>query len=546
MKQPSAEDKAFMRNETLLSMLDYRYWAPRYCNPPEAPIWMADLSFRPIGEVRPGDEVVGWENRATEETVLAPWRIKNGQKGVRRLPRKQHLSISRVIATARRKSPIVKVTMSSGRIIRCTPDHLWSSGSTDRGRLPWIRAKRGKLLRRFVTPTEPLPQDLQYKKHRLVERILGWCDAQLDEVVDVSEDGEGEVVSMQTSSGNYVAWGYASKNCMIGYDGCEGGGVGKLRFWDSQIVLLDVISKMEEDAYDALLRGEATDGIRLVDHKARQLGATMLSRSIIMHRLTLWKDQRAMTASVDEAKILEPYDRDKFIYDKLPFFLKPSLNPTDGGFDVKAQHIRFEGLNSRVLYQHSKQKSGMGAGLHFDLGHLTECSAWDYAHHDIELNFLPALSRYWQTFCILESTALGRGNWWHKFTERVRKGRVAGWKYVFVPWYAESKKYRRQPPIGWAPAQVSTEHASLVYDTSSEFLGKIITLSREQLYWYETERQSYLDSGTLNHFLTSYAATPEQSFQHSSRSAFSTELLEKLDLQTRIGIPYVLEQVAHG
>ncbi len=343
---------------------------------------------------------------------------------------------------------------------------------------------------------------------------------------------------------DYLYW--CPRYCMIGYDGSEGGGTGKLRFWDSQKVILDLASKMEEDAYDAFLRNEPTDGIRIVDHKSRQLGATMLASSMKMHRLTLWKDQRAMTASVDEAKILEPYDRDKFIYDKLPFFLKPSLDPTQGGFDVKAQHIRFEGMNSRVLYQHSKQKSGMGAGLHFDIGHLTECSAWADADHDIELQFLPALSRYWQTFCILESTAMGRGNWWHKFTERVRKGRVVGWKYLFVPWYAESKKYRRHPPVGWTPSQVTAEHASLVYDTSMEFLGKVVTLSREQLYWYETERQSYLDAQSLNFFLTSYAATPEQSFQHSGRSAFSTELLEKMEAQTRTGIPYVLEQVANG
>jgi DNA polymerase III subunit alpha len=32
-----------------------------YCNPPEAPIWMGDLSFKPLGEIKVGDEVMGWE-----------------------------------------------------------------------------------------------------------------------------------------------------------------------------------------------------------------------------------------------------------------------------------------------------------------------------------------------------------------------------------------------------------------------------------------------------------------------------------------------------
>lgn len=34
-----------------------------------------------------------------------------------------------------------------------------------------------------------------------------------DKIVSVIPDGEGEVFGMTTSTGNYVAWGYASKNC---------------------------------------------------------------------------------------------------------------------------------------------------------------------------------------------------------------------------------------------------------------------------------------------------------------------------------------------
>lgn len=34
-----------------------------------------------------------------------------------------------------------------------------------------------------------------------------------DKVVSVEPDGEGDVISLTTTSGNYVAWGYASRNC---------------------------------------------------------------------------------------------------------------------------------------------------------------------------------------------------------------------------------------------------------------------------------------------------------------------------------------------
>jgi hypothetical protein len=81
-------------------------------------------------------------------------------------------------------------------------------------------------------------------------------------------------------------------------------------------------------------------------------------------------------------------------------------------------------------------------------------------------------------------------------------------------------------------------HAKKVYETSREFVGKEILLSKETLYWYETTRAEYQDSGKLNLFLTNYAATPEESFQHTNLSAFSTEVLERLRLGTRDGTPY--------
>src|SRR5581483_3442950 len=38
-----------------------------------------------------------------------------------------------------------------------------------------------------------------------------------DRVIAIEEEGPGEVVSMQTETGNYVVWGFASKNCRLLY-----------------------------------------------------------------------------------------------------------------------------------------------------------------------------------------------------------------------------------------------------------------------------------------------------------------------------------------
>jgi hypothetical protein len=68
-------------------------------------------------------------------------------------------------------------------------------------------------------------------------------------------------------------------------------------------------------------------------------------------------------------------------------------------------------------------------------------------------------------------------------------------------------------------------------------------LPRENLYWWEITRQSYKDGGKLNFFYTNYSATPEESFQHSTVSAFAADFLEELRLRARHGQPFELVPV---
>lgn len=256
----------------------------RYCNPPDAPVWMADLHFKPIGDVQIGDQVVGWQ------------REESG---------KRWTTASTVLDVKRRQASLAKVTMASGRTFRCTPDHLWltaSFGGRQRHNGEWFcPPAMGRKLVHIVDVPENLEPSLarraawlgglfdgegsvaakggtitiaQSEQHnpeicREIERVLNdlglnwtrtdrayrlgiakggrtvgcdaatsqmlvnfvdWCPSikgikiaerlmhkrlwrTADEVVSVEPDGEGEVVALTTSTGNYVCNGYASKNC---------------------------------------------------------------------------------------------------------------------------------------------------------------------------------------------------------------------------------------------------------------------------------------------------------------------------------------------
>ncbi|QZE10430.1 portal protein [Mycobacterium phage ScoobyDoobyDoo] len=275
----------------------------RWCNTPEAPVWMADYTFKAIGDITPGEQVIGW---ITDET--------------RRGSGRRRLVPSTVLAVNRRQAPeIVRITFESGRSVTCTPDHEWlryyipgSNGKCYRGGKAdsdYAPLQVGSVARRVITPTVPLTDPkkieaafylagiidgegswkdrsitiaqsetknpaicarieqslnilgLEYTKapsarsddrfgldvmtwtlrskssktRQAIVDLYNWTrpekmtqermDAALlssnfgepEHVVSVESLGPGEVVSMQTTTGNYTAWGVASKNCRLFY-----------------------------------------------------------------------------------------------------------------------------------------------------------------------------------------------------------------------------------------------------------------------------------------------------------------------------------------
>ena len=60
----------------------------------------------------------------------------------------------------------------------------------------------------FLALARPVKRDF------LVKKIIGSTRfGKKDKIVSIKPVGEGNVVSLTTDTGNYVAWGYASRNC---------------------------------------------------------------------------------------------------------------------------------------------------------------------------------------------------------------------------------------------------------------------------------------------------------------------------------------------
>jgi len=248
------------------------------CNPGEAPILMADWSYKPINQIVVGDHIIGFDI---------------GNQGQTRRP-----TTATILAVAKLRAPIVKVQLTSGEIIRCTADHRWFKAlySPSMDQDPYYRRTRvGLVLARVSKLITPLTEEqnelalwlggifdgegnvrrdvdgttlslFQNRKTNpevcdrieLALAMLGfsWSKSDSDEgtkylitdgiagihrflllcrpakagrlrevldgrgklalskeeIVSVTPDGEEDVYALETTTGNYVVWGYASKN----------------------------------------------------------------------------------------------------------------------------------------------------------------------------------------------------------------------------------------------------------------------------------------------------------------------------------------------
>lgn len=607
--EQTAEDRLFIRNERVMSRLDFRYWSERYAVMQQDgggvtlfahPWGSQDIALRLIarleeamidaavrGESINGLLIVWHKARQLGACLVAGTRvltadlrwvpIEDVQVGDKLVAmdeqRPQHHGVARkmrvatVLNTVNMISPTYKIKLDDGTEFIGTPHHRFLAKKYNEHGYRWIRLdemKPGFILRKLTSTwsNDQSYEDgwfggfldgegsVRYKKSggcelcgaqiagKVLDRAVSYLakegykfrfDIDSRKSKGSSKLGDAPVYKVVVSRmhdifrlvGTTRPSRFIEKEWWVGKELPNNGG-------DATAVVVEVSSSLYMRVFDI----ETTTGTYVAEGFASH--NTALGRLLMMHRATTVPSARCMSASVDDDKIMEMYDRDKLVYDNLPAFLQPSID-----YDEKAQHLYFS-LGSKIIYQVGSQKSGLGVGRQFELSHITECSTWPNPLM-IELDFFPAIPRSLLTLSILESTAYGRGNWWHEFSENVRKGLEPRWSYLFIPWYAELSKYRSQPPTTWEPSKVALLHAQKVHDTSPEYVGHTVMLPRENLYWWESERAAAQRKGRLNFFLTNYCATPEESFQHSGQSPFDAALLEELRLNSSVPeVPYAI------
>jgi hypothetical protein len=173
-----------------------------------------------------------------------------------------------------------------------------------------------------------------------------------------------------------------------------------------------------------------------------------------------------------------------------------------------------------------QEKGSIGTGQTLHQVHISEFALWSNAEQIYD-SLLPAVPMSPKTFMVIESTAKGRNNEWHRTWERSKRG-LGRLKPIFFPYYTDPNDYRLPAPAGWTPMEHTQRHAERVAATSHRWVGKSLELTREQQYWYEQTYAQYKDSRMLWKFLAEYCADDLEAFQVSSQGVFSAELIDDL------------------
>jgi hypothetical protein len=308
-------------------------------------------------------------------------------------------------------------------------------------------------------------------------------------------------------------------------------------FWESQELVLNRMAARELEIRET----HDPDGILATVLKARQLGVTTLGMSIILHRSVTTSYQSGLIAAdVTEQSGYMFNDLFLSMLEHLPWFLKPHVvSCTTAG---EKRHVYWanhsivrmssgKSMRGKLQEESGTKKGNIGRGRTQGLFHLSEIPSWEYPEQ-IDTALEPGIPVMQDTFGIMEATAKGREDYFHQHWRAsvAREGRFFA---VFIPWWAEAKKYSLPAPAGWSPAPPTLQHARRAELSAPEIMGHAVTLTRDQLYWYERRKSAMAKANRLSEFLEEYPAEPEEAFQRSGHSIFSAEEIDRLQVLAR-------------
>jgi hypothetical protein len=313
-----------------------------------------------------------------------------------------------------------------------------------------------------------------------------------------------------------------------------------------QQVLTSVQAEMEDQGKPVLIQLG----------KARQGGGTTDTTSKIEQRALFVPNTSGLIASSDPEKswkLSQMIDRSLKLQ---PWFLLPSDLKT---YDSGETYLEVASQNTTITIQHGNQSTGIIRGDTVNAFHLSEIPDWGRQGKMTPEELIDSsLFGAWHPtplhFGVMESTADGRHDFWHKrWLENKASYPIQQSleQPLFLPYYLSPELYPTPAwlvsipiPRAWKPPDFVMEHARRAQDyvRSDRVLRRVLGadwyMSLEMQWWWYFEYTKADKKDQLNIFLSQFPADDQEMFQSKSRGVFSIPLVQayRSRIQNPVGV----------
>ena len=540
------------------------------CLIPKTLVLTADLTWKPIDDVKVGDELV-----SVDENPMP-------REGAKALARR--MRTAKVQARMERVHRTIEMTLSTGRTITATPEHPFLCLSRSNGAaLEWRKTgniKVGDKIRRIVEPWDDADME----------------DAWLGGLIDGEgclrqKDGAGVELSVSQVEGDVL--NRARRLMLERYvqvreevDRRKGGESSKL---GNKPVHKLVVGRLEA-LFKLLGRTRPTrfknrrwwedrelPGKRLGDQWAvvtaiRDAGeqrvvniqtetGTFIAEGVVSHNTTIVQllillrivfghGVNAVAASAEKEKSGLMAKKLFMAYDYLPVWLRPQATARSEEGDQPK--LVFGQLNTTLSVQHGKKMSGgVAQGWTPTIYHISEVALMPDANSQINMGLWKAVHASANVLGILESSGAGDVGWWAdtwKYSKEHWARRECRMCPVFLPWFIGREIYpkaawlRMRPvPSGWFERRLpaTREHvgrAELYVRTEPilrRYLGERWSMPLEQQWFWEVGHQEALATGTESTWFQEMAGDDTEALQRSTEGVFPHEVMVEVEDRAR-------------
>jgi len=221
----------------------------------------------------------------------------------------------------------------------------------------------------------------------------------------------------------------------------------KIKTKDERLIPL-VLNRAQKKLWKKMQKQEAKGlPVRIIILKARQLGMSTLVQAYLLWRAITRPNSGGLVVAHLEDPAGELFGKIELMYENLP---KPMYDELESIRDTKkkGKKLAWSGvpggfqLNS-LLYVDTARNLSLGRGQTFQTVHLSELAFYDYPEQ-IMFGLNQAVPTKPNTTVIIESTANGMGNYFHKRWLKAKEGN-GYWIPLFLPW-TDDPEYRLPVP----------------------------------------------------------------------------------------------------